>query len=177
MAYAVRRASQGRRDGRAGVSALAQLRRLWSHAAWADDRVAGALDACDPVPDDVWREYTHLLAAEAVWLDRLMGRTPRVPVWPTLARGDAATLRATLATEYGAYLDGLTEPALAAPLTYVTSAGVPCIVPVGEILLHVMLHGQYHRGRINVMLRRSDEQPVSLDYVSFALAVPAPPRR
>ena len=159
------------------MSALAQLRRLWSHAAWADERVASTLDACAHVADDVWREYAHLLGAEAVWLDRLMGRTPRVAVWPTLARSDALALRRTLATEYAAYLDGLSEAALAAPLTYVTSAGVPCIVPVSEILLHVALHGQYHRGRINIMLRQAGEQPVSLDYVSFALTTPAPPRR
>jgi uncharacterized damage-inducible protein DinB len=155
------------------MNALAQLRRLWQHAVWADQTLARGLDACAHAPESAWREYTHILAAESVWLDRLLARPQRVPIWPTLAPDEITTLRQLLAEEYAAYLGALREDALDAPVAYVNSAGKAFSTPVGEILLHVALHGQYHRGKVNLLLRQADEQPAPTDYIGFVRGVPA----
>ena len=155
------------------MRALHTMRRMWEHAAWADRLLLGALLRLDPCPAAVWREYAHVLGAESVWLDRLRRRPARFAVWPTLEPAAAAALAESLRAEYIAYLDALTAEALDAPVPYVNSAGVAFETPVEDILLQVFLHGQYHRGKINLMLRQSREEPVPTDYIAFARGVPA----
>ena len=40
-------------------------------------------------------------------------------------------------------------------------------------LLHVPLHGQYHRGKINLLLRQAGRQPAPTDYITFVRGVSA----
>jgi uncharacterized damage-inducible protein DinB len=155
------------------MRALHTMRRMWEHAAWADRLLLGALLRLDPCPSAVWREYAHVLGAESVWLDRLLRRAARFAVWPTLEPAAAAALAESLRAEYIAFIDGLTSDALDAPVSYVNSAGIAFETPVEDILLQVFLHGQYHRGKINLMLRQSREEPVPTDYIAFARGVPA----
>ncbi len=155
------------------MRALHTMRRMWEHAAWADRLLLGALLRLDPCPAAIWREYAHVLGAESVWLDRLLRRPARHAVWPTLEPAAAAALAESLRAEYVAYLDGLTPGALGAVVPYVNSAGLAFETPVEDILLQVFLHGQYHRGKINLMLRQAREEPVPTDYIAFARGVPA----
>ena len=152
---------------------LHTMRRLWEHAAWADRLLLGTLLRLDPCPEDVWREYAHVLGAESVWLDRLKHRPPRYRVWPTLEPAEAAALAESLRLEYMSYIEGLSIDALDTSVAYVNSAGLSFETPVEDILLQVFLHGQYHRGKINLMLRQYDEEPAPTDYISFVRGVPA----
>jgi uncharacterized damage-inducible protein DinB len=36
-----------------------------------------------------------------------------------------------------------------------------------------MLHGQYHRGKINLLLRQAGLAPAPVDFISFVRGVPA----
>ena len=155
------------------MRALRTMRRMWEHAAWADRLLLGALLRLDPCPATIWREYAHVLGAESVWLDRLLRRPARFAVWPTLEPTAATALAESLRAEYTAYLDALTPDALDASVPYTNSAGISFDTPVEDILLQVFLHGQYHRGKINLMLRESREEPVPTDYIAFARGVPA----
>ena len=146
------------------ADAIGQLRRLWAHAAWADGALLATLRE-RPEAADAWREYAHLLGAEAVWLARLEQRPAPVAIWPTLHE--------SLLAGYAAYLDRLTSASLAATVAYVNSAGQSFRTEAGDILLQVMLHGQYHRGRINLLLRQGGATPFAADYISFVRGVPA----
>ncbi|NIP57628.1 MAG: damage-inducible protein DinB, partial [Gemmatimonadetes bacterium] len=46
--------------------------------------------------------------------------------------------------------------------------------PIGEILLHVLLHGSYHRGQIALRMRDVGEEPVNTDLITFVRERPAP---
>jgi len=148
------------------------LRRLWDHAAWADRLLLAALVESD-TPAEAWREYSHVLGAESVWLDRLLGRPARFPVWPTLTPAEATTLSESLAAEYVEYVAGLSLGTIDAPVSYVNSAGQSFSTPASDILLQVMLHGQYHRGKINLLLRQASRAPIPTDYNAFVRGVPA----
>ena len=146
---------------------------MWEHAAWADRLLLGALVRLDPCPAAAWREYAHVLGAESVWLDRLLRRPQRFAVWPTLEPAAATALAESMRAEYVAYLDTLTPNALETLVPYVNSAGLAFETSVEDILLQVFLHGQYHRGKINLMLRQARAEPVPTDYIAFARGVPA----
>src|SRR5215203_498683 len=140
---------------------------MWDHAAWADELLLSELAAMRPPPALAWREYAHVLGAESVWLDRLLQRPARVAVWPELSLGEAASLAAALRTEYAEYVAALSADSLDTRIPYVNSAGQSFETPMIDILLHVALHGQYHRGKINLLLRQAGHEPVSLDFIAF----------
>lgn len=155
------------------MDALGTIRKMCEHTTWADELLLSALEPMQPPPPLAWREYAHVLGAETVWLDRLLQRPARLAVWPELSIGEAASLATTLRAEYADYVSGLTADALDVRVHYVNSAGQSFDTPVIDILLQVFLHGQYHRGRINLMLRQGGLPPTPTDYISFARGVPA----
>jgi len=155
---------------------LGHLRRLFEHGARADGELLDGLRKArrDLEPSrHAWREYAHLLAAQEVWLARLEGRSASVPVWPDLSPEACDALRMEVAEGYARYLGGLTADPLSTEVPYANSAGTAFTTPVGDILLHVALHGQYHRGKVNLLLRQAGEAPVPTDYIAFVRGAPA----
>lgn len=186
-------------DGPAGAARADEVRRLSrlvEHGAWADRALLGGLrraerargrrapEAESPVPGaddfapdapirDAWREYAHVLAAQELWLSRLEGRDASVSVWPDLSADACEALGRNVASGYAELLRDLTPAALVEGVRYTNSAGSTFTTPVGDILLHVVLHGQYHRGKVNLLLRRMGAQPVPTDYIGFVRGAPA----
>ena len=154
------------------MNAIDIIRRMWEHCQWADAVLFTAVRS-RPEDSEVWREYAHILGAEAVWIARLERRVSQVPVWPTLAVDDAEQLRAAVITGYEAYIGALDEATLSDAVTYRNSQGAEFTTVAGDILMQVLLHGQYHRGKINLMLRQAHDEPVPTDYIAFARGVPA----
>ena len=155
------------------VDAVTMIRRLWAHAAWADALVLEALMASDADNAIAWREYAHLLGAESTWLARLELQTPPVPVWPTLARDQILALRERIVSGYDAYLARSDDASLREPVEYTNSAGQTFRNAPYDVLLQVVLHGQYHRGKINLLLRQDGAEPAPVDFISFVRGVPA----
>ena len=86
---------------------------------------------------------------------------------------EAQGLREQAETTYRAFLAGLRNADLSALVTYTNSAGVRFTSTVGDILVHVALHGQYHRGKVNLLLRQAGHAPAAADYIAFARGAPA----
>ncbi len=149
------------------------LRRLFDHAAWADAELRRAIVAAEFPPADVLREYAHVLGADEVWLARLEGRTPELKVWPEVAVAEYAAWGARIADGYRGYLARIGESDLTRIVAYTTSSGLALETAVGDILAHVALHAQYHRGKINLLLRQSGSEPAPTDFIAFARGVPA----
>lgn len=154
------------------MNAIDIIRKLWGHCQWADAAVFKAVRDC-PQDSEVWREYAHILGAEAVWLARLEQRVSQVPVWPTLAVEDAEQLRAALITGYDVFIGALGETSLTHAVTYRNSRGAEFTTPICDMLLQVLLHGQYHRGKISLLLRQTIDTAAPVDYISYVWGVPA----
>ena len=158
---------------------IPELRRLLDHARWADRLLLDALKGTPDAPAPAWKELAHVVGAAELWLARLERRPARTGVWPELPAVGVEALAEHVHDGYAAYLSRLTEGGLGELCAYTNSAGRPFETPVGEILLHVALHGQYHRGKVNVLLRQAGLAPAPTDYIAFVRGVPAattPPR-
>jgi uncharacterized damage-inducible protein DinB len=155
------------------MSALEHLRRLWAHASWADSAFVAELQRLPSVPLEVLREYAHILGAEEVWLSRLEARPSRTAVWPELTLPELTALAGEVRTGYERYLARVSESETGCDIAYTNSAGQAFTTTISDILLHVAMHGQYHRGKVNVLLRQSGLTPVPADFISFARGVPA----
>ncbi len=155
------------------------LRLLRRHEAWADEAILDALRAAAPAPAEAMRELAHILGAEETWLARIEGRPSMVPIWPEVAADPAAALDALVALEaavragYDTLLARLDDGRLQESITYTNSAGRTFTNTVGDILMHVALHAQYHRGKINLLLRQTGAAPAPVDFISFVRGAPA----
>ncbi len=156
---------------------LAELRRLFEHARWADGLVLAALKA-PGAPPEAWREFAHVLGTGETWLSRLEHRASRASVWPELPPEEVNAFARSVHGGFDAYLAALAEEGLADRCSYTNTAGRTFNDPVGEILLHVAMHGQYHRGKVNLLLRQAGVDPAPCDYIAFvrgAAAAVTPP--
>lgn len=126
-----------------------------------------------PLLTKAWREYAHVLGAQSVWLARLEQRPSTVAVWPTLAIEEADALRREVASGYERFINTLDAEALDQSVEYTNSAGQTFRTPICDILQHVTLHGQYHRGKINLLIRQGGAEPAPTDFISYVRGVPA----
>ena len=149
------------------------LEKLFAHNSWAHDEMFAELRRAAPDAETL-RLLAHVVATEHLWLSRIDGAKPRVAVWPTLtlegcaalAAENAAGLRALLADAAG----------LDREVSYVNSAGQAFRSTVRDILLHVALHGSYHRGQVALLVRQSGGVPVATDHTALARGAPAATR-
>lgn len=151
------------------------LKRLFAHMEWADAAVLTAFRST-ATPPRALELYAHILGAEHVWLTRLRQTPARHAVWPTLDLTDCDELARENAAGFKAYLDAATATTLASEAPYTNSAGQSFRTRVDDILLHVALHGSYHRGQVALLVREAGTKPASTDYIAFVRGVPAATR-
>lgn len=152
------------------------IERLFAHLAWADAAVLNALEAA-PAPAERWLElFGHVLGAEHVWLARLKGFAPHVAVWPVLSLVECRRLAGENGNEFAVYVAALAPADLGRAVRYTNSAGQEFTSTVEDILLHVCLHGSYHRGQIATAMRAGGSVPAATDYIGFIRGAPAATR-
>lgn len=152
---------------------LDEIRRLWQHMRWADRRLLAAVTDAPAAGPTAVREMAHILGAEETWLARMEGRQPRAAVWPEVGLDDLGRLLEATHEAGDAYIEGLEEGDLGHAVEYANSASEEFTQTVEEILAHVALHGQYHRGKVNLLLRRAGCQPAPCDYIAWLRGAPA----
>lgn len=112
----------------------APFERLLEYDRWANRRwrpVVESEEALRPI-------FTHILNAQAVWYRRI-GHSNFV-----LAESLADQIEANFAV----WLNVVNERDFAEVIAYKNLAGVPQSRALGDIMLHVMNHGTYHRGQL-----------------------------
>ncbi|NNM88656.1 MAG: hypothetical protein HKL95_09070 [Phycisphaerae bacterium] len=117
----------------------------------------------------------HAMAAQWVWLSRWRGgsiyRLQDVPDYPT--RESLLTRWPMVHEELATFLRAQTPQTLEGPLAYRNNRRDSVTLPLGELILHCLDHGTYHRGQINSMIKLAGGTPVSLNYYQFSLENPA----
>lgn len=156
------------------MDAKGHLLRLLDHLEWSNRR---ALEAVREAGEErALRVLSHLLAAERVWLRRLeTGDSSDLEIWPELDIEACADRLTRNVEACRRHLRSMSPEDLDGRVTYRNSEGRREFhTPAGEILLHVMLHGSYHRGQIARRLREAGEEPVNTDFITFVREEPTP---
>ncbi len=149
----------------------AHFQRMAQATIWADSQTLDAVKLHPASQAETLPLVAHLLAAEHVWLSRLLGRSSAYPVWPQLTLEECDTLAQTNATELLDFLEKLetgSEYTLETEVTYQTSNGDEYTTPIIDILSQMILHGPYHRGQIAKIIGKSGGTPINTDYITFA---------
>jgi uncharacterized damage-inducible protein DinB len=98
----------------------------------------------------------HIHTVDRIFRHHLQGtphglRAARSEVTPDFA-ALAEGIRETDAW-YASYVGRLSDAELAQPVDFVFTSGKPARMTRGEIILHVCLHGTYHRGNAGALLQ------------------------
>ncbi|HVI98751.1 MAG TPA: DinB family protein [Sphingomonas sp.] len=110
----------------------------------------------------VIRILDHIHVVDRIFQHHLQGRphsfaAPRSDVLPDIAR--LANDARSVDDWYVAYIDRLSAADVEAPVDFVYTNGNPMQMTRGEILLHVCLHGTYHRGNAGILFQKKGIAP------------------
>ena len=156
---------------------IERLLSLYDHMAWANELAIGSLRGASHAPPQALEIMAHILGAEHVWLTRLEGRPRTVPVWPSLSVEECGALSAELRDAYRRFVESVGEGGLSRNVHYRNSAGVEFDSTVEDILVHVAMHGSYHRGQVALLVRAAGDEPAPTDYIGFVRGAPAATRQ
>ena len=141
---------------------------------WADRQMIDALHAAPVAQAEALPLLAHVLAAEHIWLARLETRDAQLPVWPSLAVDECQRVAAENAAGYLALLERTGDGQLTDVMRYQNTKGQQFATPVIDILIHVVIHGAYHRGQIAKILGRHGAASPNTDFITFARDVEPP---
>nr|WP_245247314.1 MULTISPECIES: DinB family protein [unclassified Paenibacillus] len=141
---------------------------MLDHLYWANHRILSKLDSLDSLEMEISRLFHHVIYAERVWLTRLEGKdSSHLPIWVDADISDMQELIRENEQHYRRYISLLKEEQLNDLITYKNQSGTPFRTSIRDILTHVALHGQYHRGQINRALREESHEAVNVDYITY----------
>lgn len=147
---------------------LSHHRRMFRFDHWANTvSLEAVLPHAERLPKSVaW--LNHILGAKRIWLARVTATAPPFSVNPTFS---AAELRGEFAiAQHGweEFLATQTDADIARVIQYKSLKGDPFQSALGDILAHVPIHGQHHRGQVNADLRAAGLTPPAIDYIHAA---------
>lgn len=158
---------------------LSEIRRLFAYNAWGNDRI---LTVAEGLSAEVFITRTsfpygslrntlvHILFAEWAWRNRLSGNSPKAGDLLIEAEDypDTDSLRAAWKPEQAAldaYIASLDSDLLKETCSYQNLKGIEHRQEVGDILLHLVLHGMQHRAEAAQMLTEFGLSPGDIDYI------------
>lgn len=128
---------------------------------WADrglyKTVGDNFDRLSPEESAIMlRIFDHIHAVDRIFQHHLQGephgflaaRSPEMPSFEALADGTRE-----VDDWYASYVGGLAQDDFEAPVDFVFTSGKKMRMTRGEIILHVCLHGTYHRGNAGAVLQ------------------------
>lgn len=129
---------------------------------WANTRTLGMLRRT--ASEQGVAIFAHLLATETVWAARITGDAPPFPAWPAWTlEGCAEAI--PIGVERWQGIVSRFDPAR--PIAYRNSQGEAFTSAEGDILLHVLAHGAYHRGQIAQNVQAAGGEIVDTDYIYY----------
>lgn len=144
------------------------IKKMYEHLYWSNQRIFETLQKIEVDQQTVNRLFSHILHAEQVWLTRLLEEdSSQLPIWSNADLGAITNLIKENEENYKDYIEHLEVSKLDTVVTYKNSKGTEFQTSIRDILTHVALHGQYHRGQINLQLRVDGMEPVNIDFITY----------
>jgi uncharacterized damage-inducible protein DinB len=151
-----------------GVILLKTIQKMYEHLNWSNQHILETLQSIENENPELIRLFSHILLAEKVWITRLQGLdSSLLPIWSEVDIEVCADLVMQNKESLTKFLTNLPITDLDKLISYTNSKGKEFKNSVRDILTHVALHGQYHRGQINSRLRADGFEPVNIDFITF----------
>lgn len=140
-------------------------RHLFTYDRWANAEILQSLRVLEEPPPRAVKLLAHIIGAQQVWMERLLGSGLPVQVWPDWTAAECHQQFENSAAAWERYLAEATPETLATSITYLNSKGERWESTVEDIATQVAMHGTYHRGQIAAALRSAGVTPPLTDYI------------
>lgn len=145
---------------------------LFEYTRWGHTVIADAIMAAESRDARCQSIFAHILAAEEIWLTRMRGQTPDLPVWPDTPIDESKPKSESTVANWIAFLEECAEDDLKMPIDYTDSKGNPFRNSIKEVATHVTNHGAHHRAQIAARLRELGAEPPATDYIYYVREYP-----
>ncbi len=140
--------------------------RLFDYDYWAIKRLGTVMIAAGDLPERPQNLYAHLLSANHIWQCRMSGTKPHLSVWEDIPRSQWIIQLDQNRQQMTALLDGISAIDFDKVVSYTTSQGILYQNTIGEIMMHMITHSNYHMGQINLLLKPF-LSPQDIMYITF----------
>lgn len=138
------------------------IERLFAYDDWANREEIRHLRTLSAPPPQAIKILAHIIGTEWLFLGRLRREPKPAVVWPALTLDQCAEQIDQLRREWQRELQFVDGDAV---IEYVNSKGERWSNRAEDILIHVVIHGGYHRGQIATIVRQGGETPAYTDYI------------
>ena len=162
---------------------ISTLERVFSYKAKANQEILAAMrqfDDASPAKEVAIRVLNHTYAVDRIFAANLRqaehGYTsPNPGLAPSLEELSAAIKPSD--QWYIDYVSHLDETQLAERIDFTFTDGLPGRMSREEMLMHVTVHGEYHRGQISLIMMQNSITPPGDGFTSFLHKAEASTRR
>ena len=144
------------------------FRHLFEFDAWANRRIADAIDATPAVDAGAVKKLAHIMAAQDLWMRRLRGLD--YTGFNPFPDHPLATVRKQIedsAHDWTAYFATITDAQVAGKVAYRDTQGGQYETVMRDVLIQLYGHGLHHRGQINLHIRQAGGKPAPVDYMVY----------
>ena len=141
---------------------------LLNYEKWANHRVLVSFKDLNQVNSRALQLMAHLLTAEKIWLLRLQGKdTVGTDKSPELTLEKCELMARENQEGLLQVLANLDSEGIEAMVNYKNLSGKEFTTSVRDILIHLVMHGTYHRGQIALALRSGGSDPPNTDFITY----------
>ena len=162
---------------------VSTLERVFSYKATANAEILAAMrlfDEASPAKEIAVTVLSHTYAVDQIFAANLR-RAEHEYTSPNPSRAPSLEeLSAAIKTSdqwYIDYVSGLDEGQLAERIDFTFTDGLPGRMSREEMLMHVTVHGEYHRGQISLILMQNSITPPGDGFTSYLHKAEASTRR
>jgi uncharacterized damage-inducible protein DinB len=165
------------------VDQISTLELVFSYKAKANNEILAAMrqfDDASPAKEIAIRVLNHTYAVDRIFAANLTGTehgyaSPNPGHAPSLEELSAAIK--TSDQWYISYVSLLDEARLGERIDFTFTDGLPGRMSREEMLMHITVHGEYHRGQISLIMMQNSNTPPGDGFTSFLHKEEASTRR
>lgn len=137
---------------------------IFGHEHWANLKVLESMIAASEIPQRVIEIFSHIIAAQRIWLDRINGNRADLKVWEVF---DTEIMLELLEINYADINKIIDNQDLEQLIAYQNPAGQHFTNTINQILSHLALHASYHRGQVILLLKGKIDVLPATDYIFY----------
>jgi uncharacterized damage-inducible protein DinB len=144
------------------------IERQFVYNAWANRTTLTSLRTVAQPSDRLRGLFAHILAAERIWLGRVLGNDwAQTEIWPKWSIDDSSRRIEENEVAYLTFLRSVPSSEGDTLIAYRNQTGAAFQTSLKDILQHVALHGHYHRGQIASAVKAEGGEPATTDFIVF----------
>ncbi|MFN3489115.1 MAG: DinB family protein [Emticicia sp.] len=142
----------------------AYFKQIFKHEHWANLKVLESMISASEIPQRVVEIFSHTIATQRIWLDRINGAKTELKVWEVFETNIMLELLEINYNDINKIIDSQDFEQL---IAYQNSSGQYFTSTINQILSHLALHASYHRGQVVLLLKSHVDALPTTDYIFY----------